>query len=227
MSISRRDFMKLVGVSVASLTLTRCRFLPVTCYAPMPPSPYPTDPQTARDRLRACWLRFDELVQKTQEESTQGVTENTFDKQLVSEHRAALDELVATGELTPAVADLVQEAYDAAIYHLWRSNVLITCYITAGPYYAPESASVIVQQSEILSQLASQGTIDPETLAKAQAALEHDMAFYALTEEDLQTLYERLGTDGQPYPSFEDVELEVTPEVKAAAKFILDVLTGK
>jgi hypothetical protein len=60
MDVSRRDFMKLVGVTVASLSLTNCRMIPVTCYAPLPPSPYPTEPVTARERLRACWLRFGE-----------------------------------------------------------------------------------------------------------------------------------------------------------------------
>jgi hypothetical protein len=102
MSLSRRDFMKLVGVSVASLALMRCRFIPVTCYAPLPPSPYPTGlPLTAKDRLRLCWLSFGDLTQATIEESNQGNTDNTFGQQLVAKHRLALDELVTAGELPP------------------------------------------------------------------------------------------------------------------------------
>jgi hypothetical protein len=232
MSISRRDFMKLVGVSVASLALTRCRFLPVTCYAPMPPSPYPTDPPlSVRDRLRRCWLSFGELAQATIEESNQGSTENTFGQQLSAEHRLALDELVAAGELTPAVADLIQEAYDAAIYHVWRSNALMTCYVPMIVNYAPGSAEVLIRQSEVLSGLAAQGNIDPQTLLNAQTALEHDMAYYALTDEEVDSLYGRLvaewQTQQQTVPAFEDVDLEVTPDAKTAALFIINLLTGQ
>ena len=231
MSISRRDFMKLVGVSVASLALTRCRFIPATCYAPMPPSPYPTEPVSARDRLRACWLRFGELAQKTQAESTQGVTENTFGQQLVAEHRLALDELVSAGELAPAVADLIQEAYDAAVYHVWRSNAPMTCYAPVIVDYAPSSAGVLVQQANVLSDIADENSIDPATLEKARAALEHDMAYYDLSVGEVNTLYEHIITEwqtqGQTAPAFEDVDLEITPDAKAAAEFIISLLTKK
>ncbi len=232
MSISRRDFMKLVGVSVASLALTRCRFLPVTCYAPLPPSPYPTElPLTAKRRLRRCWLSFGELAQATIDEANQGSAENTFGQGLVADHRLALDELFATGELTPSVADLIQEAYDAAVYHVWRSNAPMTCYEPMIVDYAPVSANTLVQQAEVLEGVADQGAIDPETLAKAQAALEHDMAFYALTDAEVSSLYERLVAEwqsqGQTVPAFEDVELEITPDAKTAAQFIISLLTGQ
>lgn len=223
--------MKLVGVSVASLALTRCRFIPATCYAPMPPSPYPTEPVSVRDRLRACWLRFDELVQKTQEESAQGVTENTFGQQLVAEHRLALDELIAAGQLTSAVASLVQEAYEAAVYHVWRSNAPMTCYAPVIVDYGPTSAGVLIQQSEVLNEIASQGTVAPQTLENARTALEHDMAYYDLSADEVNSLYERIITEwqtqGQTAPAFEDVELEITPDAKAAAEFIIGLLTEK
>jgi hypothetical protein len=229
MTVSRRDFMKVFGISVASLLLTRCRFpIGVTCYAPLPPTALP---DSTRDRLRLCWLSFNELAQKTIEEAKQGSTENTFGQQLVADHRAALDELVASGELTPSIADLIQEAYAAAVYHVWRSNAPMTCYAAVVVDYAPISAGVLVQQAEALSQAASQASIDPETFAKAQAALEHDMAYYALSDADVQALYDRLISDwqanGQSIPSFETLELEPTSDAKAAAQFILDLMTGK
>jgi hypothetical protein len=174
-------------------------------------------------------MRFDELTQVTIEQSDQGNTEDTLGQQLVAEHRAALDELVASSELTQPVADLVQEAYDAAVYHIWRSNVPITCYAPVIVDYAPASADLLVQQAEALEEFA--GEIDPETLTKARAALEHDMAFYALTEAEVQALYDRIVTEwqtqGQVTPSFENVELEITPEAKAAAQFIISLLTGQ
>jgi len=232
MAFSRRDFMKLVGVSVASLAITRCRALPVTCYVPLPPSPTTTElTPTARNRLRRCWLSFGNLAQATIDESNQGTSENTYGQQLIADHRLALDDLLSEGMLTPVVADLIQEAFDAAVYHVWRSNVLITCYEPMIVDYAPVSASVLVQQSEILQELQEEGTVDQGVLSQAQAALEHDMAYYSLTDEELTHLYDRLVAEwerqGQAFPSFEEVDLEITPVARAAAQFIISLLTQK
>ena len=243
MDTSRRDFMKLFGIGVASLLLTRCRvFFPgqtITCYTPMPVV-YPTGTPTpqpawldARGRLRVCWLRFGELAQKTSAGLNQGPDswDNRLGDQMIADHRAALDELVAAGELSRPVADLVQEAYAAAVYHVWRSNVPITCYEPMLLDYAPASADTLVRQSEILSGLAGQGSIDPQTLAKAQAALEHDMAYYDLSEADLQALTTRLlqaaQDNGSAIPSFDSVPLDVSPDARAAADFIMALLAGK
>ena len=230
MTISRRDFMKLFGAGVASILMTRCRF-PVlgSCYAPMPP---PTStPSSTRERLRLFWLSFNELGQKTIAEADQGSVENTFGRQLITDHRLALDELVASGELTAPVANLVQEAYDAAVYHVWRSNAPITCYAPTLVNYAPLSASVLVQQAEILNAEAIGGAIDPITLATAQTAIEHDMSYYALSDASLQSLYDQIMQDiqasGQSAPAFEDLPLELTPDARAAAQFIIDLLSGK
>jgi hypothetical protein len=142
-----------------------------------------------------------------------------------------LDNLVAAGELSAPVADLVQEAYEAAIYHVWRSNVNITCYEPVIVDYAPAGADLLVQQSEVLNEVGQQTAIDPETLTRAQAALEHDLAYYALSDADEQALYDQIlkdyGAGGQPVPSFEALELEITPQAKAAAQFIVDLLVGR
>ncbi len=236
MSISRRDFIKLFGISIASLMMTRCRIGPpiATCYAPMPPTDLPpTPPASARERLRWCWQRFGELAQATRDQASQGEGsgEDTLGQQMVADHRAALDELVASGEITPTVANLVQEAYDAAVYHVWRSNAPITCYEPVIVDYAPASAGVLVQQAEILAEVAGQGEIDPKTLANAQAALEHDLAYYALSDADLQALYDQVlaeyQSNGQPIPSFDALQLEVSTDTSAAAQFIINLLTGK
>jgi hypothetical protein len=231
MSISRRDFIKLFGVGVASLLMTRCRAVApiVTCYVA---TKINTDLLlTPRDRLRECWLSFGDLAQQTKEEGTDGNYENAFGQQLVTDHRNALDELIASGELTPPVADLVHEAYMAAIYHVWRSNTLLTCYTpTVYVNYAPISANMLVEQSEILGDLSEQSAIDPETLAKAQSALEHDMAYYDLSDAEMQTLYEQIMNiqqQGQPAPAFEELPIQVTPDAKAAAEFIIELLAGK
>ncbi len=230
MNVSRRDFMKLVGVSVASLALTRCS-LPIgaTCYVPMPPSPYPTE--TTRSRLRTCWLSFGELARRTQEAAQQGSSEDTYGSELTAEHRAALDELVASGELTASVAALVQEAYTAAVYHIWRSNAPMTCYEPMMVDYAPVSASILVQQAAALDEIAAQGTVDPATLETARAALEYDLAYYALTDEEVNSLYEQIIAEWQAQggsaPGFGELDLEITPDAQAAAQFIISLLTSQ
>jgi hypothetical protein len=235
MSLTRRDFMKLFGVSVASLLLTRCRgnatatLTPeMTCYEPVAVTEIPILLSSAREHLRSCWLRFGELAQTTLADEDM---ENTLGKQMIQDHRNALDELVAAGDISAPVADLVQEAYVGAVNHVWRSNIPVTCYAPTVVDYLPVSAGILVKQSEILGQLAGQGRIDSETLAQAQAALEHDMAFYALSDEEVQVLYDRILKEnqeaGQPVPSFEALQLELSPEAREAAQYILDLLAGK
>ena len=228
MTLSRRDFINLFGISVASLMLTRCRvpFL-TTCYTPLPPTTVTPAAASVRERLRQCWFSFDNLADATRENP-----ENTMSSQLFSDHRAALDELVARGELSASVADLVQEAYGAALDHVYSyNNTKMTCYEPARIDYAPTSAGILVSQSATLEQIAASGSIDPATLETARIALEQDMAFYALTEQEVQALYDTLlqqhqNTD-QTLPEFDALPLDLTPEARAAAQFILDLLTEK
>ncbi len=231
MRLSRRDFMKMVGISVSSLLLTNCNIpVPATCYAPIMPSltPMANDPKS---RLRRYWLSFGELAAKTQEASATGSTEDSFGQGLVSGHRTALDELVSAGALTSSVADLIQEAYGAAVNHVWRSNALITCYEPAMIDFTPASAEVLVQQSAALDQIAQQGNVDPQTLENARLALEHDLAFYSLSDDEVNALYKRLMDEwqaqGQGLPGFDQVELEISADDKAAAQFIIGLLTSK
>ena len=230
MPLHRRDFMKLFGVSVASLYLTRCAPSFVqqpTCYAPTQgpvTPPAMTQAATARARLRLYWLRFPELAEKSR-----GDTDNKLGQELFAGHNAVLDELIAAGEISTPVAELVKEAYGAAIDHVWRSNGPMTCYEPMLVDYTPSSAGVLVEQVEVLNQIAGQGTIDPGTLAKARAALDHDLAFYALTDEEVKGLYKKVLDDYGPDqgPSFEELPLEVTPEVQEATQFIIDLLTNR
>jgi hypothetical protein len=240
MPVPRRNFIKLFGISLGSLLLARCQrtatpepTYPITCYEPTA-APWPTDPSTpeslpVRARLRLCWLRFSELAQNTSDGANTSIDgENKLGKQMIAEHRMVLDELFAAGDITPAIADLVQEAYSAAIYHIWRSSALMTCYDLAFPDYTPASAENLVRQTEILNQVTAGSTIAPDTLAKARAALEHDLAFYALTDEDIRALYDQLVVEyGDPedsMPTFEELELTLTADAKAAAQFLIDVL---
>ena len=233
MDLSRRDFLKFFGISVASVMLTRCKsILPTptaTCYAPIAPTPVTPAASSVRERLRQCWFSFDDLAVSTRESES---TENTMGQQLFADHRTALDEMVARGELTASVADLVQEAYGAALNHVYRSNnTMMTCYEPARIDYAPTSAGILVSQSAALEQIAAGDTVDPSTLETARAALEQDMAWYALTEQEVDALYEHLSQQNpnfdEPFPDFNALPLDLTPDARAAAQFILDLLTGK
>ncbi len=204
----------------------------VSCYAAIPITPTTSPTLTARDQLRACWLSFNELAQKTLSGNNQGGSDSgsdPFGVQLLADHRRALDELVAAGELTPAVADLVQTAYGAAEYHVWRSNAPITCYEPMRVDYAPTSAAQLVQQSSILAEMAVKGEINPDTVAMAQKAIQHDLAFETLSRDDLYALYEKVVAESDQnktaIPSFDQVELEVTADMEAAAKFIVELLS--
>jgi hypothetical protein len=244
MPMPRRNFMQLLGVSLGSMLLARCQQTGtpeptfVTCYEVVMPTPTPGTPTprsfAARERLRLCWLRFDELAQETRTAAESGDPDwqdYSLPTRMESDHDLALKELIATGEITLPIADLIQEAYSAAVYHIWRSNVPMTCYEPMMIDYAPAGAASLLQQSDVLAEIVDGATIAPETLAKAQTALEHDLAYYALTDAEVQALYDRLLEEyresGTLIPSFEDVALTLTPDVKAAAQFLLDVLMGK
>ena len=248
--LTRREFMKTFGVGLATFIIAGCRISNrgpqatqkppqltetpfVTCYMVIPNTPTPTAPASlsTRERLRACWLSFNELAGKTRAGSNQS-GENSFDDpfgaQLKADHRRALDELVAAGELKPAVANLVQEAYEAAVYHVWRSNVPITCYRSMGPNYAPTSAAQLVQQFAVLAEMAARGELNTDTVAMAQKAIQHDLAFENLSPDEVNVLYKKLLDDRQQnktgIPAFDQVELEITPEMEAAAKFLVGLL---
>jgi hypothetical protein len=245
MPVPRRDFMKLLGISLGSVLLARCQRKPtstptsdfVVCYeitairpdiTPETPTP---ESVSLRDRMRLLWMRFGELAAKTRDGSNAGAGDNPLGGQMIREHQVVLDELVAAGALTGPVADLVEEAYTAAVYHVWRSNAPITCYEPMMIDYAPASAGNVVRQADALSQIAAGSTVSPGTIEKVQAALEHDLAYYALSYEDVQALYDRLIEEhrdsGEAIPTYEDLELSLTPDVKAAAQFLVDVLMGR
>ncbi len=246
MSVSRREAIKVFGVGLASLMLLRCRTFStptpsvVTCYtiAPItpepPPLPTPLPSSFApRERIRLCWGRFDQLAAATLSGQNQGSDswDDPFGQQMLADHRAALDELVEAEELESNVADLVQDAFGAAVFHVWRSNTPITCYEAMMVDYAPTSAEQLVRQAETLTDLAQTGNLDPDTVALARETIEHDLAFEALTYEEVSALYEKIIAEAQQNPSdippFEEVELTVTPEMEKAAQFLADVLTGQ
>jgi len=213
MSPTRREFIQSAALALAALALARCK----------PGLWVPDD--TPRGRLRACWLRLGALAQETQQDYER--VEKTRD-QLVLDHQAALRDLVTAGALTPAVSEPVQEAYVEASYHVWRSNAPITCYEPVLVDYTPASADQLVKQVDLLVEMAERGDLDPATVAQARAAIERDMAFLALSYPETEALYGQLvkqaAGGSYAFPTFEQLELDIPPDVIAAARFLVELL---
>jgi Spy/CpxP family protein refolding chaperone len=86
---TRRDFIKSVGIATASLVMARC-------------IPFGGKDDSPQGHLRNCWLRLDWLPQQTQEDFERG--DQALDE-LVTDHRAALNDLVTAGGMDTAVAN--------------------------------------------------------------------------------------------------------------------------
>lgn len=214
MSLTRRAFLRNLGLALAGLAVARCGTQPGEDDAP-------------RGRVRRAWLSLDELAETTGQNSESG---EAMQSRLSADHRAALDELVAAGELSATAAGDVQAAFDAAAYHAWRAHAPITCYEPALVDYAPTTAANLGQQAALLAEMAAQGRLDSETVARARTAIERDVAFVALTNEEEQALYSRLIEAGQDFgamPTFDQIELAIPPEAAEAALFLVEVLGRK
>ena len=211
MHTTRRDFMKTLGISLASLTLARCL-------------PFKGSSDSPIDRLRDCWLSLEKLAQETQKDFERA---EQMKQDLIGDHRASLDDLVASRELPLAAAEQIQIAFQEATYHIWRSNAPITCYEPVLVDYTPTSSEQLTQRVALLEEIAERRDIDENTLAQVQATIERDIAFLGLTDEETQSLYEKLiaaaGEDFN-FPSFDELDLEITPEAMEAARFLVELL---
>lgn len=228
MTMNRREFMRRVGVTAAALLATRCLPTPTpTCYAVVPATPTPAGGEGAWDRLRQPWVDLDLLARDAPDLERGEATR----ARLVAEHRAALDALVQAGELDPAVADELQLAFEGAAYHVWRSNAPITCYLPApGPDYHTESNVDLAQQAEALEAMAAQSNLDPATVAQAQAAIERDIAFLSMPADEQQALIDAVmqaAGDSYDYPALAELDLDIPPESLAAARILVELLSGQ
>lgn len=175
----------------------------------------------ARERLRLCWLAGLDALAKQAEDLDVG---EQAQKQLLADHRAALNDLVALNELSAEAADQAQIAFEGAAYHVWRSNAPITCYEPMLVDFRPVSSGDLVSRAKILSMSSD---LNPNTLAVIQASMERDVAFLNMSPDEVNVLYQRFiqsRKQGQPPPDFAHVELEVPPEAAEAAQFLIEVL---
>jgi len=204
MKPTRREFIRRLGVALGSLMAMRC----VSCYAPIeptgsPPAPWPTEsgPDPNWDMLRACWLDLDNP-------ELQSFEDTDFSRELRQRHGDALAALVESGELDAAVADEIDVAFEEAIAHTQRQQA--TCYIALPPVFTPRED--LMQQAALLEEMATEGDIDSETVAQAQAALERDITWLAQFHA------------GEEPGELEGIE--VTPEAAEAAQILVELLLG-
>jgi hypothetical protein len=161
MTPTRREFIRNVGIAIASLAMARC-------------IPFRGRGGSPRDRLRDCWLRLDWLARQAEGNYERG--ERARDD-LVADHRAALDGLIAAGDLDARVADSVETAFNAASIHIVRVSAPITCYEPVEVDYTPATSDQLARQAELLAEVAEGGDLDPDAVAQARAAIERDIAF--------------------------------------------------
>ena len=204
MKTTRRDFIRYVGLVLASWLTRSCDHGP-TCYTSVPltkPTAVPPAPGPGWATLRKCWLNLDNP-------GLQSFDETDFSRGLRRTHADALDALVESGELDAAVAEKIEVAFGEAISHVQRQ--MATCYVTIMDAFAPRED--MMQQAALLEEMAGKSDLDPETVARAQAALERDVAWLAQFRA------------GEVPGELEDVE--VTPASAEAARILVELLMGR
>jgi len=203
MSPSRRDFIRYVGLFLASAIARGCGVPPtVTCYEVAPISPEPTPPANERwAALRDCWYSLDDP-------RVQSFEDNDFIVGLRGQHQEALAALVAAGELDAAVAEEIAVAFGQAIAHIQRNQA--TCYIALPPEFQPRAD--LLSQEAALEEMAAQGNLDPAVVEQARAALARDIEWLSQFQA------------GQVPGSLEEIEAD--PNAIAAARILVELLLG-
>lgn len=223
MENTRREFMRNVGVVLASLFVSGCQ---PTCYEPMPLTP-PASTGQEWDRLREQWLGLDQLARDAKDDKK---GQQTLER-LLADHRAALEQLAETGELDAAVAQDIQAAFEGAANHVWRANAPITCYEPSiYPQYRIQSADDLARQAQALAEMAQSGALDEGAVAQAQAAIERDVAFLAMSTDQEQALLDaviKAAGDTHNFPALAELELDISPESIEAARILVNLLLRK
>jgi hypothetical protein len=200
MSLSRRQFIKSVGVTLASLIVART----ASACAPESPSGEPQQQKhPSWDQLRQCWLALSTWDISSALNWSWDETRARLDEQKTA-HQAALDALVEAGEMDTAVAEQIQLAFVEAVFHIERS--MATCYV-----------AIPFEYHVLLQQVADD--LDPGVLERAQAAIARDMAYLEAVKAGAagHELAEQFKTD----------ELEASPEAVEAAHILVDLLLGE
>jgi len=226
MDPERRRVLRKLGIALAALAMGGCRGgrevggdEPPSA-APVPPEVTPAS-ESGWTRMRAAWVGLSEL-QGTAGDYEKG---EALHAELLGRHQAALDELVAGGELREAVAGDMQVAYTEAATHVWNTVAPRMCYRPMpGPLYSREAKQSLADQSAALAEMAARSEIDEATVARARKAITRDMAFLALPSE------ERVAfnfDESRTYEQFLHLDSEASEDTQEAARILTEVLIGR
>jgi hypothetical protein len=207
MTCTRRRFIKSVGVTLASLVVSRA----LTACASSSTASDGEQTHLAWERLRQSWLELSALKDVTLGSDWDTVQATVEQQSAV--HKAALDELVEADQLKQAVSEQLQLAHAEAVYHIQRS--LATCYI-ALPFEYNVRVDLL-QQTNTLHELASELDLDPTMVAQAQAALARDVAFFEAVQAG------QVGR-AQIEQQFQNDQLQASPAALEAANILVDLL---
>ena len=204
MGPTRREFMRGLGVTLASLLATRCQ---PTCYVPVMETVAPSGSLSSNWReARKLWYDLD-LLARDAHDYERG--EATLAR-LIDGHSAALAKLQQTGEIDAAIATDLQAAFEGAAYHVWRSNAPMTCYVFM-PGLQVEASSDLALQAELLEEMAAR-----------------DVAIMAMPFEEQQALVQAaIQAGGGNHPSLADLDLDIPPDVVTAAEMLVELLLGR
>ncbi len=208
MSCTRRRFIKSVGVTIASLIVTQA--LPACTPQGSDDESQPRE-HPAWGRLRQSWLDLGALKGVSLGSDWEKV-QATVDEHKTT-HQAALDELLEAGEIDKTVADQVQLAFIEGVYHVERSLTL--CYI-AIPFEHDVRVDLL-QQADVLGQLADELDLDQSVVAQAQDAIARDVTFFQAVKAGK---VERTQIEQQ----FQADQLQASPEATQAARVLVDLL---
>jgi hypothetical protein len=149
--------------------------------------------------LRACWseLKIPEMLVGPDPDSQRALRQR---------HTAALDALVAAGELEAAVAGELNMAFEQSVSHMERSAGM--CYIAMPAESWPRGD--LMEQKAALEEMAVKSDVQPDTVARARAALERDITWLGRFQAG-----ETPGSLG---------EIEVSPTAAGAARALVELL---
>lgn len=158
----RRRF--LFAVLIFAAALAGCRKGPgpdATCYSMVYVPPTQTEPNAVMT-LRSVWLTLDEKQS------------DLFNKKL--------DAAVSAGSLNRGAADILAVAYSNLAEHKYRTRGegrMMTCYkpsYLGGQLHT--SREEALKQLELLEKFRASGTIDADTVARAQSVLARDFELF-------------------------------------------------